>query len=220
MNTRQQLQFRSIIDCQAILEQKEFHRPDLDPLRARFDKAASDVRELYTSQSVAHGSRASDGAELNGLRKNVRQRLLRISRHALAVLEGLPGIREDVRVPHANAKDAELIKAAARITRNLRPHLKTLQENGLARDSFARLQVAVKALKAKIETPNTAIARRSRATASIPPAIRRARTIARALDTIIRAELTSDVVVRWTGAYRIPRKLGRPKKRRAPETTS
>jgi hypothetical protein len=214
MNTRQYLQFESIINCQAVLNDRQFRHAEIDTLRGRLDKATADLRKTWHAQGEADGDRSYDSGMLRRTRKEVRQRLLRISRRAIVVLDGLPGIRDDLRVPHATVKDADLLKAAARIVKNLRPHLRTLHETGLPKDSMPSLLKAMKALKEQSAKSDTAIARRSVATASLPSAIRRARDIAKALDSVIKADLDGTAVVMWNAAYRIPRKKGRPKKAR------
>jgi hypothetical protein len=217
MNTRQQLQFDSLVSCDTVLDRSAFRRDELAALRGRFKQATSEVRKLWYDQGYAHSQRGGDGATLRKLRADLRSRLIRVRRHAVVVLRGLPGIREDLSMPHAGAKDSEQLKAAARILKNLRPHLKTLHDTGLPRGAIADIEAVVKALKAKTASSDTAISRRSRATASLPDAIREARDLARALDAAIRAEI-SDVTALtiWASSYRIPRKKGRPKKRRQP----
>lgn len=72
----------------------------------------------------------------------------------------------------------------------------------------------MKAIKERSAGPDEAMARRSRATQALPSAIRRARAIAKALDSVIMADFEFHATVPWKIAYRIPRKKGRPKKRR------
>jgi hypothetical protein len=216
MNTRQLLQFESIIACQAMLNNKEFRGQELETLREKFDRATAEVHTLWHTQNVEHGTSSADAGQLTRMRKELRQRLLRITRRAVVVLDGMPGIRQDLRVPHANVKVAELLTAGTRIVKNLRPHLRTLHEEGLPTNTVPGLVAAMKAIKEKSGSPDAAIARRSRATASLPDAIRRARDIAKAIDSIVRADLDGNAIATWENAYRIPRKKGRPKKKRRP----
>lgn len=92
----------------------------------------------------------------------------------------------------------------------------------MPKDAIARVEAAAKALAAKTDSPDTAIARRSRATASVPAALRRARKIVRALDTTINLEFADQklVLLEWARVKRIPRKIGRPKNRRRVEGTA
>jgi hypothetical protein len=214
MNARQFQQFESIIACEAILQHREFRTREIDALRVKLEGAIALVRQLFHAQTAEDMSRKGGTAGLKALRKNVRKRLMRLSRLAVVELDGLPGIREEVRLPPGNAKDADLVKATMKILKNLRPHVKTLYAGGLPDDAITRLEAAAKSLKARAADPETPIARRSRATASLPSAIRRAREIARALDTAIKSDLSDYAINMWKTVYRIPRKRGRPKKPR------
>lgn len=216
MNTRQALQSESITACLAVVRGPDFRRPSINVLHAQLKKAAAEIHELHATQIAAGMESVSNTKGLAAARKNVRKQLFRITRHAEAVLDGVPGIREDVRVPHANAKDAVLIKAAARIIKNLRPHMKSLIATGLSKDEVPNLEVAIKRLKEK-PGGSVGIARRSRATASMPDAVKKARKIAKALDAVIRAEFPPGAhLAAWNSVYRVPRKKGRPKKKRPP----
>lgn len=122
MNTRQFLQYESIRHCQVVLRGKRFKGPEIDTLRQRFDRAADDVQKLWYEQEKTHRESRGEAGELRRMRADLRKRLLRISRRAVVVLDGMPGIRDDLRVPHANVKNVDLLKSGARIVRNLRPY--------------------------------------------------------------------------------------------------
>lgn len=140
----------------------------------------------------------------------------RIARAAIVHLDGLPGIREDVRVPHANASNADLLEGKTRLVKNLRPHMTTLHESGLPKDSIARLNAVAKAFAAKLANTDTYVNRRSRATSSLPEALAHGRKIVNAIDVTVRLELADNprALHIWGKAKRIPLKLGRPKKKR------
>lgn len=216
MNARQQLVYESITRSLLALRAPEFDRREIAGLRAELEKATRAIGELNQIQYGSSVNLGVAGKRVATFRRDLRHRLLRISSHAVVALEGLPGIEDDVRVPHANAKNGDLLEATARIIKNVRPHLKTLYKTGLPKDSIARLEAVAKALAATTETPDTAIARRSRATSAIPAALRRARRIVRAIDTTIRLEFADEVAVlhAWARAKRIPGRIGRPKARR------
>lgn len=216
METRQELVYESVRNCVLALKTPTFDRREIAGLRAELEQSANALRDLYREQLNTNQVTGADGKQIATFRRDVRSRLLRISSHAVATLEGVPGIEEDVRMPHANAKNAELLDATTRIIRNVRAHLKTLHKTGLPKDSIARLDAAAKALAAKADSSDTAIARRSRATSSIPAALRRARKIVKALDATIKLEFADKqlVLLEWSRAKRIPRKIGRPKNRR------
>jgi hypothetical protein len=227
METRQALVHQSIRNSVIVLDHPEFDRPEIAGLRAQLRKHARELEELAQSQLNNHSARRVDGRQVAMLRKDLRARLLRISSHAAVTLRGLPGIEEDLRVPHASRKTADLVEAAARICGNLKPHLRTLYRTGLRKDAIREVERLARQLEAKHADPDTAIARRSRATASIPDALRDARDVVRALDRAIRLEFAGNhaALHRWSRAKRIPRKLGRPRKKddqplRPPDATA
>ena len=214
MDTRQHLTFESLTDCLATLKRREFARPEIEPLQAKLAEAVGEVRKLYQTQVTNHMGRTGDSGETTRLRKELRKRMMRIASNAVVSLEGLPGVEDDMRVPHANTKTSDLLDAANRFAKNVRPHLRTLHANGLPANALAQLETTARALEAKASSADTAIARRSRATSSLPDAIRRARKIVKALDVTIKEELADNTAAlrMWTSATRIPRKKGRPKK--------
>jgi len=216
MNARQQLVYESIKQSVVTLRLPMYDRREIAALRAELEKAAKAIAELDQIQFSGSQNLGLAGRQIESCRRAIRHQLLRISSHAVVALEGLPGIEDDVRVPHANAKNGDLLEATTRIVKHVRPHLKTLYRTGLPRDSIARLEAVAKALAAKTENPDTAMARRSRATAAIPAALRRARKIVRAIDTTIKLEFAGDVAAlkSWARAKRIPARIGRPKIRR------
>ena len=216
MNARQQLVYESIKQSVVTLRLPIYDRREIAGLRAELEKAAAAIAELDRIQFGGSRNLGLAGRQIESCRRDIRHRLLRISSHAVVALEGLPGIEDEVRVPHANAKNGDLLEATSRIIKNVRPHLKTLYKTGLPKDSIARLDAVAKALAAKTENPDTAMARRSRATAAIPAALRRARKIVRAIDSTIKLEFAGDVpaLKTWARAKRIPGRMGRPKTRR------
>jgi hypothetical protein len=216
MNTRQLLQLESLTNSLAILRDPAFRRPDLNGLRVKLEKETELIRNLFASQEGNRIGRGVESAQVVQLRRDIRKRLLRISSFAMVTLEGLPGIREDVRLPRANAKDADLLAGVARLLKNLRPHLKALYGAGLPRETITRLEASARSLKAKLSTSDTAIARLGRSTRLMPDAIRRGRAIVKAIEMTIRLDFGNDpnVMAKWDRATRIPKKTGRPRKRR------
>jgi hypothetical protein len=215
MQTRQALVHESIRNSLIALDRPAFDRREIAGLHAQLRKHARRLDALVQEQFRHHATRTSDGIQVASLRKDLRARLLRISSLATVTLRGLPGIEEDVRMPRANCKSADLVDATTRICRNLEPHLRTLSRAGLPNEAVTQVQALARKLDEKHANPDTAIARRSRATASIPDALNDAREIIGALDRTIRIELADDPASLhvWNRAKRIPRKLGRPKRK-------
>jgi hypothetical protein len=213
MEARQELVNQSIKHALAVLRLPAFDIPALTGLRADLQKASARIDQLTATQA---GNRSSfERDRIVALRKELRLRMLRISRDAVIRLDGLPGIKEDVRVPHANASSAELLEAKTRLVKNLRPHMKTLHKAGLPKDSIPRLEAVAKAFAAKLANTDTYINRRSRATSSLPEALAHGRKLVSAIDSVARLEFADNATVLhvWARAKRIPLKLGRPKKK-------
>jgi hypothetical protein len=221
MDSRQQRGWDSIQNSLVTLNMSIFDCREVVAGRATLEKAAKVIAELEQAQATDRRA-GVDGLRIQSLRSELRRMLLRISRHGDVVLEGLPGIEDDLRVPHTNAKTVDLLDAAARIVKNARPHAKSLYTAGLPKDFLKRVETTAKALAAKSTSTDTALNRRSRATRSIPAALRRGRRIMKAIDSTIRSEFADDPVALtlWDSAKRIPGRIGRPKKKRRkpPET--
>lgn len=214
MEERQHLVNQSIKHSLAILKMPAFAIPALAALRTDLEKASARIDQLMVTQIANRGD--FERFRTAALRKELRLRMLRISRDAVIRLDGLPGIKEDVRVPHANASNADLLEAKSRLVKNLRPHMKTLYKGGLPKDSIPRLEAVAKAFAAKLANTDTYINRRSRATSSLPEALAHGRKIVNAIDSVARLELADNPAAlrTWAKAKRIPLKLGRPKKKR------
>jgi len=213
MSSRDILRSQSIERCLRTLEMDDFQIELLAPLRMDLMATVDEITELYRIQ--ARWAKVKPVNEGEALRKDIRERLLLVQDLALAALHGLPGIREDVRVPHKNANRKIIVEATERIVRNVRPHLATLHAKGLRRDVIPDLERDARKL-AQLRPPvDTPMARRSRATASLPDAIRRGRKIVAALDRLIRREFHGQpALASWEMSARIPGKPGRPKKSR------
>lgn len=219
MNNKQLRTLESITRSLALLHDPKFRRPELAGLRQQLETTTKTIRQLHAEQVGNNMATGLDGAQIKLARRELRSRLLSASNHAIVTLEGLPGIDEDLRVPHANAKHEDLLQATERIVKNLRPHLPTLRRNGMRKDAIARIQAAAKAFRDKVGNADTALARRARATSSLPAALLRGRKIVRALDLMIKLELGDDsaALEMWKPAKRIPGKIGRPRKPRKPK---
>lgn len=113
-------------------------------------------------------------------------------------------------------KDAELLDASDRILANAKEHEKVFIAHRYPKDFIAKAQAAADALRDKLADPNTVVSRRSTATFALKPAIKRGRKVMDSIDKNVAAELSGDAAAlsRWARAYRVPRKLGRPKNNR------
>jgi hypothetical protein len=214
MEGRQELVFASLKHSRITLGTELFAIPELAELRARLDKVCAEIDKLALDQRGPR--RHPDCANLPKAREDIRKHLLMIAEQAEVALDGLPGLKEDFRVPHRNANNRILLDATQRIIRNSRPHLASLFEVGLPRNTIDVLETLSREVAAMDARPNTEIARASRATLAIPGALRRGRKIIDALDRTIKVLFADDRVTlnTWAGAKRIPKKPGRPRKPR------
>jgi hypothetical protein len=143
--------------------------------------------------------------------------LMAISKDGKRLLKGLPGIADGLRVPHMRDGADKLLKAAERIFANVEPHAATFREAGFPRSFLADGRRAAKALaiaaKRYDAEPPT---RFSPATRTLKDVLAEGRSIISAIDGHLVAEFHQDRgdLEIWRTAKRIPRHLGRPKRRR------
>ena len=158
-----------------------------------------------------------DSVWTDKLREELRAHLLPISADAEILLEGMPGIKEFFFVPHKRSKDETLFKTTERVLRHAEEYKSVFVDEGkYATDFIEKAQAAADALKAKLESSDTVINRRSRATASLEPAIIKGRKIMTSITKTVRSELAANPVARkrWEDAARVPKTRGRPKDNR------
>jgi hypothetical protein len=208
---------RSVNDATHTLSDPRFHTATIKPLRAELERAAKAIATLYTEQENATAALRGDGSSVAQLKLRLRKKhLLPITRRAKLLLKGYPGIGETLRVPHKRADVEAHIVATRRIVKALRPHTGEFVAAGLRKDFLIECERAARALKERHANPDTARSRRSRATQTLPEALREAREIIAAIDAHVNAELSDDVTLMavWDASKRVPARLGRPPKRR------
>jgi hypothetical protein len=208
---------RSVNDAVAVLTNPRFHTPTIKPLRADLARAAKAITELYNAQLNATAILRGDGATVAILKIRLREKhLLPISRRARLLLKGYPGIEESLRIPHKRANAEAYVVATNRMVKALRPHAAHFVAAGLPKDFLVECQRAARVLKERDANPDTARSRRSRATRTLPEALRDARQIIASIDAHINAELGDDetLTAPWRAARRVPARIGRPPKGR------
>ena len=107
-----------------------------------------------------------------------------------------------------------MVEAARRIVKNAKEFEATfIEEAGYRPDFIARAEKAIDAFEAQMKEPDTAMNRRSRATASLPKALLKGREILNSIDGIIENEFADSKGTRdqWQKARRLGGKIGRPK---------
>jgi hypothetical protein len=215
MESRQKLLLESIRKALITLRARAFQTPRLIRLRLQLQAAHDEIIAL--AQTQARGVDTEWYREsTDKLRVLLREsHLLAISNDAPLLLDGMPGIADEFRVPHKRAPDEELLKATDRILRNAERYKEAFIDGRWKEDFIDRARDAAEALEIKLAEGNPRLNRRSRATHSLPAAIAKGREIMRSIDRIVVAELGKDAAwaSQWKAAFRVPKKLGRPKKK-------
>jgi hypothetical protein len=216
MQTDQYQRGASIKAALRVLTEPEFQTPRLIRLRAELEAANAEIDRLSSTQSRERHI-SSDGALIEQLRVTLREdHLMVISEDAEVLLEGMPGITDSFRVPHKRGTDENLFKAADRVLGNAEQYEDVFIGGGWDKDFIQQARAAMDALKAKLDDGDTFMNRRSRATHSIPAAIKKGRKIMVSIDKTVTAQLRGNEAARkrWKKAQRIPKKIGRPKNNR------
>jgi hypothetical protein len=216
MEARQELVYESIKKSLVAARRVEQLAPEIATLRADLEDALKEIDQLRQTQHALTSRRTGLGPEIAKVRDDIGKRLRQISNLAVVHLRGLPGIRDDVRPPKMNVSNASLIEGTGRVIRNVQPHIETLYNKGLPRNSIARLEALSRELSQMAIAPNEDLAARARATSSLPEALKRGRDVVRAIDSSMKVALAHDATAMrvWEVAKRIPRKPGRPRKKK------
>lgn len=184
-------------------------------LQAAYERITKAQREQVAPRAL----RGYTGKQLKRLREDLRiKHLFPIQRRAKLDLKGLPGLSESMRVPHAKAKDTELLAAAKRIADTVRPHEKVFFAAKFAKNFIKQLDRAAASLAAATNHEAAAPIGPGRATADLKNACRDARLALEALDSQIVATLEprSEQLRLWKKAKRLRGHIGRPRQRPAP----
>lgn len=216
MEARQDLIHESLRKSVHALNLPGLKLPEIAPLREELEQALRTVEELKAVQYSITNRRTGSGPEIAKLRTEIGKRLRQISNTGIVCLDGLPGIKDELRPPRMNLSNAALLDGTARVIRNARPHLDTLHSHGVPQDTIERLEALAREMAERASAPNASLAQRSLATNAIPRALRRGRDIIRAIDSSMKVLLADDrpLMQVWEKAKRIPGKPGRPKKKR------
>lgn len=184
-----------------------------EQLQIAYDAFQSRVMEQHAARQLT----GQHGHSLTLLRQDLRRKhLLPIVRHGRSLLAGLPGIREDLRLPRVRMSDAEWVESARRIAKAVRPHRKVFLAAHFPSDFLQRLDAAARALHARSRTGNAQINRMSLATRAIGDDLRRCRELVAMIDSLVAADDSISAIWKelWRQSTRIPKRIGRPKKKR------
>jgi hypothetical protein len=184
-------------------------------LDARQKLASACVNQLGAAQS-----KAVPGKTIKVAKAHLRTRHLKpLADSGPDVLEGMPGIRESLRMPIRDASVADHLAAVERFTNAIRPHAKAFYKAGFDRAFLKQLDTAAKALESAASEPQSVRRALSTSTKDVERHLQRARSLVKKLDSAIVAECQdrpSDIVL-WRSCKRIPGRMGRPPKKRPPK---
>lgn len=212
MEEDQRRQWRSLENALSILMQECFQTPRILKRRDQLAEVENEVRRLYVMQAPWTTTRG--GGSLVQMRKGLRKHHLNpISTDGMLILDGEPGIEDQLRLPHNRIADRKLVTEARRIIKNAKPFADTYIEEGYAPDFIEKAEQAVDEFERRISAPNDLVAERGHATATLPSLLLKGRKIIRAITRIVEDELAKDPVAQklWKTAKRLPGTMGRPK---------
>jgi hypothetical protein len=204
-------QWRSIQKAIVALRHKRFQTPRLIRRREQLIEAEREISDLFMEQGT---DRYRGGHVRKRMRAALRKHHLNpISRDGMLILEGEPGIKDQLRLPHLRVSDPQLIKDARRIINNAKPFADSYIADGTAPDFIENAERAVDEFEQRISTQAKEVAERAHATAALPAALLKGRKIMTAVTGIVEDELAGDIAAQrlWKRAKRLPRTMGRPK---------
>lgn len=184
-----------------------------DELRA----ARADLQEQYDSQYSSRRNLGAHGISLKLTRRNLRRKhLLPIVTRGKVLLRGLPGIREELRLPRVRDTDAEWVAAARRIAKAVRPHKKVFLAAHFAPDFLSQLDAAVRQLQVMSRSENARRTRLTLSTRGLADSLRHCRDLIASIDSLLMASDGIDEVwlKTWRHAKRIPKRVGRPPRKK------
>jgi len=221
MNARQKRGGNSIDHSLGTLRQLKPMPPTLAHAAADLQAAYDELRRQEATQDIARRSLGAHGKSLAITRRNLREKhLLPIVRRGKVLLKGWPGIREELRLPRVRASDAEWVAAARRIAKAMRPHKKVFLNAQFSPDFLQGLERAARELHATSRSENAQATQRALSTRAVAEGLRHCRDLVAAIDSLaVAADVDPRWLALWRKAKRIPKRVGRPpRKKTAPLT--
>lgn len=186
----------------------------------RLKKAVEAARVAGQCQDHAKKILGAPGKSIRAAKVNLlRQHLDPIVADGLAMLTGLPGIKQSLRLPRIKDAPEKLLEAAERVRRVAEGHAQEfITQYEYGEDFLEQLDAAVQDLKTAVSAdPGRARANYSRATSEVTDEIAAVRRAIDALHKRVVAEYLGDetTLELWRNSRRVPAIRGRPTKRRA-----
>lgn len=215
MDKRQEQQLHSLRSSYRFLSNPRYDLPRIVALRKRLGECIAEA-ERHNSQQTRASVHGRDGSSRrDALRSDLRQQLLRISQDGKALLHGMPGIKDELRVPHERDPDEDLIAAAARLLGFAKRQRRVFIQADFARDFIVRAERTAIALEEHITRPTSPVKPGPLATRNLRLALSKGRATIPALTGEIAATFgrNSSDMRAWRSASRIGKPIGRPTNR-------
>jgi hypothetical protein len=185
----------------------------------RLQAAVLDVGDAEVKQLGARNLRKAPRYSVNRAKKILlRKHLDPIAADGLELFNGLPGIKDNLRVPRIKDAPEQHLEAAKRVRRIAEEHEQEfITERNYGENFLERFDAAVRDLEAASRVDRgLGRAKYTRATEDLKEEIARVRRALDVLDTRMLEAYLDDhsTIKRWRWESRVPAKLGRPKKRK------
>jgi hypothetical protein len=197
--------------------------PRLGASRSRLVAHLARLDELHAALFRAPKKRKDESFRVRMLGQTLRrQHMIPISRPGKKLLASAPGAERAFKVPHARAGTEQLLAAAARMVKLLKPRAHArlfVEEAGFPQGFVIELQEAAARLRAYAPEPAGVLRRRRADTAAYTRELRAAREEMRIVEAIAiaREETDPQFLSSWRLFTKLKKRLGRPKGRRGPD---
>jgi hypothetical protein len=219
MNGRQERVFRSIEVAMAFGLSRRMD-PELVAAHADIARAYEKINKANVRGIIAGADRELRRRRLRTARLTLRQQhLLKIRKRGKFLLRGLSGIERELRVPHYRASNEDLLAAARRIAKAVRPHAAVFYEANFPKDFLKQLKHAADAVARAAAEPIAPEDDGPLITRALKEALREGRLAVDAFDALVVAKYAknSGELHAWKGSKKIRGRMGRPPKPKPPK---
>lgn len=184
--------------------------PSIAPSRRSLDGVEGELNGLAEAQASGTRNTWGETNKQRALRAALRMTHMRpIAEVARQKLSDVPEFSA-LTMPPLGATSTQLVTHATAMRDAAAVHEQVFRDMGLPDDFLAAFKAAADALTASVDRRNDEAGRRAGATAGLSALEKRAASVIRLLDAIVRPKLGSDAALirEWEAAKRIPRKRG------------
>ena len=173
------------------------------------------IEKLEREQFFASPGQSAEGKSMRYARKRLRRDyMLPLRRTARRLLAFAPGIESAMVVPHARASYAEVVAAAERMLKAIRPHRKLVNGAGLAPRFLTDFREHTRELKRLSTSASARQATHARVSDELREELKLAHDTVLIIESLLfqRMDHDRELAKTWKEAVRTPKRLGRPKK--------